>query len=290
MLRDMTETARDQLQTDFPYWPLMGVNDGYSRLALAYRAGTLVIRSKNADISDEEAEIISNIARRVGALGERSQSLSGGFRKTAQRGAEKAVSFTVENSPVFLAAAAGALHGPAATIAGSATATYPHALGAWFLKRLDDAGYDVKDPEQLKSAVNDRAFMKRARRSSHFHAVQMSGAVTGAGVLAGVAYSAVAKPVAGVGANMARTVFPRIMGEFAEKSATMFGDALAKGIKSFVNSAGRKALGSAAIKPYVRSMFLSAALVTSAVEVQTQQHNVEGAPGFPAYNTSLRYI
>jgi len=226
----MTETARDQLQTDFPYWPLMGVNDGYSRLALAYRAGTLVIRSKNADISDEEAEIISNIARRVGAL------------------------------------------------------------GAWFLKRLDDAGYDVKDPEQLKSAVNDRAFMKRARRSSHFHAVQMSGAVTGAGVLAGVAYSAVAKPVAGVGANMARTVFPRIMGEFAEKSATMFGDALAKGIKSFVNSAGRKALGSAAIKPYVRSMFLSAALVTSAVEVQTQQHNVEGAPGFPAYNTSLRYI
>ena len=131
--------------------------------------------------------------------------------------------------------------------------------------------------------------MKKARKSSHIHAAQMSTAVVGAGLLAGYAYSALAKPVAGVGASIGRTIFPRLMGEFAEKGATMFGDVLAKGVKSGVNSVGRKALSS----PRARAFLFSAAMAGGAVAAHAHYQDVqdkERSPGFPNYNTSLRYL
>lgn len=285
----MTGIESDTSQLDISYKPYFGANEGWSKLELAYRAGSLVMWSENGEVSEEQIEKISSLARKVDALGERSASLSNKFQKYSEKG----VSLTVENSAIFGAAAAGAFIGPTGAIAGSAAATYPQTLGSWFLKRLDDAGYDAKDPEQLKAAVNDPEFMTAARRSSHIHAAQMSGAVMGAGMLAGYVYSAFAKSVTGIGASIGRSVFPRLMGEFAEKGATMFGDVLAKGFKSGVNSMGRKALASRPIKPVVRGAFLVAGLAVTSIGAQAEYQDVRSehrAPGFPSYNTSLRYL
>ncbi|MFK7839707.1 MAG: hypothetical protein AB8B83_05195 [Bdellovibrionales bacterium] len=278
--------------------PCFGVQKGASKLSLAYRAGSLVMWSRYGHVSDEAIDKISHLVRRVDRLDQRSASLTNKFRRIA----ENTVSFTVENSVILGAASVTGFINPAAGIASASAATYPQSLGAWFLKNLKDAGYDVKDSEQLKAALGDKDFMKKAKLSSHVHAAQMSGAVLGAGLLAGYIYSALAKPVSGLGASFARSVLPRVigerlLGEFAEKGAMFFGDALAKGVKSGANSLGRKALASGRVKPIFSSLFLTAALASSSALAQSDaatQDKIaverEEVRKLPHYNTSSMYL
>ena len=270
-----------------------GLDEGAAKLMLYYQSAALVM---NSDAHDSSIARFSNLAQKVGSYEARSQALTGSFAKAAKRYAGKGLAFTIENSVIFGAVAVGATVGGAAGgIAATTSATFPQVLGASFLNEMEKAGYDAKSLDQVREAFGDEVFMKQARRSSYIHAGQMSGAVMLAGTLAGYVYSAFAKPVASVGATMARKVMPRLIGEFTEKSAAMIGDMAAKGFKSVVNAVGKKAVQ----RVPLRALLLAAATPHVDAEmhgphlpepVEVVKVEKQGERGLPPYNTSMLYL
>lgn len=279
-----------KLLDNLPY----GLDEGVGKLVLSHKASSLVMGLSD-DPTPQSLENFSYIAQKVSDYQARSEGLRDGFAQSAKRYAGKAASFTAENSVIFGAAAIGAVVGGGiGGISGSAAATFPHVLGNSFLKEMDKAGYDVKDPGQLKAAIDDDVFMTQARGSSFIHAGQMSAAVLAAGALAGHVYKAVAKPAASISASMTRSVLAtRLVGEVTEKSTGMIAEVMAKAVKSGVNSVGRKAVQALP----VRALFLSAAVTGVSVDDIQQADlarppplHVEETRRLPNYNTSSMYL
>lgn len=273
-----------------------GFDEGAAKLALAYQAYYMATNSQTDDTLAQYANRISALCQRIKGYEERSSDLKAGFKKYAGKGA----SFLSENSVIFGAAAAGAVaggfvgYGPSAGIAATTAATFPQTFGNAFVKEMEIAGYDLTSPDEVLRAYNDAEFMKLARRNSYVHASKMSGAVFLAGHLAGYIYSAVAKPVASASASAFRSILPKVLEGFAERSAPYAGDLAAKGVQSATNFAGKKVVQ----RVPLRALLFGAAVTAVAVEAThhssaraMQGEYVLSKPqGLPSYNRSAMYL
>lgn len=296
----------------FDYLP-MGVDEGAAKLVLFYKGASLARRCKAGMPIDEITSEIAEIAQRLADYEVRSQSLTGSFAKAVKRYASKGLSFLSENSAIFGSAAAGALvAGGTGGIVASAAVTYPQVFGASFLEEIKKQGCDLRDVGQIRAVLADEAFVQDAYSLSRAHAAKMSAAVFGAGVLAGYVYSSVAKPVAQMGTNVARSLLSSFTGAARESGAKILGDMLAEGVKSVTNGAAKRAIQ--AIPS--RALMLTGVVYEAGHELA--EHMEEGhdlicpygdadyggadcdggltitradiASQFPSYNSSLLYI
>lgn len=249
----------------------MGFDEGAAKLALSYKGAQLAMRHQTGRPIDDTLRKITQLSQKIESYEVRTQSLSKTFGGAAKCYASKAASFLTENSSIFGVAAIGTvLGGGIGGIAGSTAATYPQVFGHSFLEEFDKKGCDLKDEEQIRTLLDDEAFVRHARNRSHVHAAKMSSAVFGAGVLAGYIYSSVAKPVAQAGATAVRSLLSGFSNVARDRGAQVLGDMLAQGVKSAANGATKKAIESIP----ARAILLSGAVYEAGHELA--EHMEEG--------------
>ena len=256
MTSDVVNCSYSKLLDRLPF----GVNEGAGKLILYHMVAALVMRGDAAQVSDDAIQRISRVARKIHEYSSDAQALRGSFGRAARRYSQKGMSIVTESSTIFAAAAVGGVAGgPLGSLAASTTATFPQSFGHSFVNEMRERGYDIEDPAQFSNALRDEAFVRHAWRASYIYAGQMSGAVLGAGLLAGYVYGLVTKPVARMGESFARTAFSRVVGEITDKTVVFVGDLFVKAGRSAVDSAGQSLLKS----PRLRAA-LMVALVSGA--------------------------
>ena len=250
-IHDVSEDPSAQPSSSiFDYIPF-GFDEGAVKLALAYAGMNLATDHRDGIDIDATLDRIVNLKRQLETYKTRSQSLTEGFTNAAKRMYLKVTSVISENALIFGSAAVGSLAGAAGGIAVSTAATYPQVFGAAFLEELEKAGCDLTNRKQIAVFWDDESFARQSRTLSHIHALKMSSAVLGAGVVAGYIYSSVAKPAAQVSANYMRSLMPGISIVARDNLTNFFSNAVAKGMEALSKNFTKRAIQSIPARAFI---------------------------------------
>lgn len=233
-----------------------GVDRGCAKLAASYKAVELVMRLEGGQSTDSEKvnkaiHGLAGLETKLDEYQQRADSLSKTFWGRVNKCTQGVMSFLAESSAILTATVGSSLLTTGAgSLAASTTFTYPQVFGSTLLQKMEESGYDLKDPKQIKDALDNNEFMKHAKKASHISAGKMTGAVFLAGVAAGYVHSVAAKPVEQAGSNLAREVLEKVTGQVSEKSAQAAGQGAATLARSGVNAASKQALASIPIRSF----------------------------------------
>lgn len=266
-----------------------GFKMGATKLKLAMRGASLLLCSQTHETIEDNIQRIAELSQKLEEHVAKNDTLRGSFSRSAKRILGKTASFLGEYSAVFGATAVGGITGPWGGVIGASAVTFPQALGAAFLQEIENAGYDLKDPDQIVWAFSDKDLMKVAKRNAYIHTAHMTTGVALAGALAGYLHHVASQSIASAGTSTMRSVMPAVaetvMPKVAERSAIIFGDALAQGARLTVNGVSKGAIGRLPVK----ALFVSAAVTSAAMATQGQQRH-ESARGIPDYHLTRMYL
>ena len=249
------EKASKSIADIIDYLPA-GFDRGAAKLMSSYKAVELTIRLEGGEsIKSEKIDgVLDDIAALSAKLGEynaRAEVPKTGIWSRLKGYAQGLASFLAESSAMLVATiGASVCTAGFGGVAASVSMTYPQVFGSTLLQKMEEGGYDLSDARQIRNALYNEEFMKHAKKASHISAGQMSTAFLVAGLAAGYAYMAAAKPVEQVGANLARQAFERLTVEAGEGGARAAGQGLASLAKTGVHAAGKKAVCSVPVRSF----------------------------------------